>query len=45
MFSSLFSAVTVLLAWLVLRERLAPTQWFGILLILGGVTLVGLPID
>ena len=43
--ASLFSAVTVLLAWLVLRERLAPTQWLGILLILGGVTLVGLPID
>jgi drug/metabolite transporter (DMT)-like permease len=43
--SSLFSAVTVLLAWLVLRERLAATQWLGIGLILGGVTLVGLPID
>ena len=43
--SSLFSAVTVLLAWVVLRERLAPGQWLGILLILVGVALVGLPGD
>lgn len=41
--SSLFSAVTVLLAWLFLRERLAANQWLGVLLILGGVALVSLP--
>jgi drug/metabolite transporter (DMT)-like permease len=41
--SSLFSAVTVLLAWVVLRERLALNQWLGVLLILVGVALVSLP--
>lgn len=39
--SSLFSAITVLLAFIFLREKLAPNQWFGVLLILGGVVLVG----
>lgn len=38
--SSLFSAVTVLLAWLFLREQLAWTQWLGISIILGGIVLV-----
>jgi drug/metabolite transporter (DMT)-like permease len=40
--SSLFSAVTVLLAWVVLRERLALWQWVGVLTILMGVLLVNL---
>jgi drug/metabolite transporter (DMT)-like permease len=40
--SSLFSAVTVLLAWVVLRERLALWQWVGVLTILLGVLLVNL---
>jgi drug/metabolite transporter (DMT)-like permease len=40
--SSLFSAVTVLLAWVVLRERLALWQWVGVLTILSGVLLVNL---
>jgi drug/metabolite transporter (DMT)-like permease len=40
--SSLFSAVTVLLAWVVLRERLALWQWAGVLTILLGVLLVNL---
>jgi drug/metabolite transporter (DMT)-like permease len=40
--SSLFSAVTVLLAWIVLRERLALWQWVGVLTILLGVLLVNL---
>lgn len=40
--ASLFSAVTVLLAWLVLRERLAPWQWAGVFTILLGVALVNL---
>lgn len=39
--ASLFSAVTVVLAWLFIREKLAPNQWFGILLILAGIALVG----
>ena len=40
--ASLFSAVTVLLAWAVLRERLAPAQWAGVAVILVGVLLVSL---
>ena len=40
--SSLFSAVTVLLAWIVLRERLALWQWVGVVTILLGVLLVNL---
>jgi drug/metabolite transporter (DMT)-like permease len=38
--SSLASAVTVLLAWLILRDRLAPWQWVGVGIILVGVMLV-----
>ena len=37
---SLFSAVTVLLAWIFLRERLQWSQWLGIAIIFLGVTLV-----
>jgi len=40
--ASLFSAVTVLLAWAILRERLAPAQWAGVAVILAGVLLVSL---
>ena len=40
--ASLFSAVTVLLAWAILRERLAPAQWTGVAVILAGVLLVSL---
>ncbi|GER87486.1 hypothetical protein KDW_16480 [Dictyobacter vulcani] len=42
MLSSLYSAVTVLLAWLFLRERLQRTQWLGILVIFVGIVLVNL---
>lgn len=38
--SSLFSAVTVLLAFVVLRERLLPKQWAFVALILAGLALV-----
>jgi drug/metabolite transporter (DMT)-like permease len=38
--SSLFSAVTVLLAWFFLRERLARWQWAGVAAILVGIALV-----
>ncbi|HEU5439664.1 MAG TPA: EamA family transporter [Ktedonobacterales bacterium] len=38
--SSLFSAVTVLLAWIFLHERLARWQWAGVAAILAGVALV-----
>lgn len=40
--ASLFSAITVLLACIFLRERLACMQWVGIALILTGVALVNL---
>ena len=39
---SLFSAVTVFLAWIVLRERLERTQWLGIVLIFIGIVLVSI---
>lgn len=38
--SSLFSPVTVLLAWVFLRERLARWQWAGVAAIFAGVVLV-----
>jgi drug/metabolite transporter (DMT)-like permease len=38
--ASLFSAVTVLLAWIFLRERLARWQWLGVAAILIGILLV-----
>ncbi|HEX7735686.1 MAG TPA: EamA family transporter [Ktedonobacteraceae bacterium] len=40
--SSLFSAVTVFLAWLFLREKLAWNQWLGIIIIFLGIILVKL---
>ena len=41
--ASLFSVVTILLAWLLLKERLARVQWIGIAVILLGVLLVSVP--
>lgn len=38
--ASLFSVVTILLAWVLLRERLAPNQWAGVIVILLGILLV-----
>jgi len=38
--ASLYGAVTVLLAWIFLRERLERTQWCGIVLIFIGIVLV-----
>lgn len=40
--SSMFAAVTVLLAWIFLRERIRMGQWFGIVLILAGILLVSI---
>jgi drug/metabolite transporter (DMT)-like permease len=40
--SSLFSPITVLLAWIFLRERLYRWQWLGVLAIFAGVALVSL---
>lgn len=38
--ASIFSAVTVLLAWLFLRERLVSLQWVGVAALICGVLLV-----
>ncbi len=40
--ASLFSAVTVLLAWIFLREKLQWSQWLGVGIIFVGVTLVNI---
>jgi drug/metabolite transporter (DMT)-like permease len=40
--TSLYSTVTILLAWVILRERLARTQWAGVGVVLAGVFLVSL---
>jgi drug/metabolite transporter (DMT)-like permease len=40
--ASLYGAVTVLLAWIVLREKLERSQWLGILLIFVGIVLVSI---
>lgn len=40
--ASLFSTVTVLLAWIILRERLQWHQWLGICIIFLGVVLVNI---
>ncbi len=40
--SSLFTAVTVILAWIFLRERLTRVQWAGVLFILVGIALVNI---
>ncbi|MGA8101062.1 MAG: DMT family transporter [Candidatus Acidiferrales bacterium] len=42
MLASLFSAVTVLLAGIFLRERLERTQWLGIALIFAGIILMNI---
>ena len=38
--ASLYGAVTVVLAWIFLRERLDLSQWLGIALIFAGIVLV-----
>lgn len=40
--ASLFSVVTILLAWALLRERLATYQWIGVATILLGILLVSI---
>jgi len=40
--SSLYGAVTVLLSWIFLREKVERSQWFGIVLIFIGIILVSL---
>ena len=40
--TSLYGAVTVLLAWIFLREKVERSQWFGIVLVFAGIILVSL---
>jgi uncharacterized membrane protein len=40
--ASLFSAITILLAWAFLKDRLAANQWAGIAIVLLGILLVSL---
>lgn len=40
--ASLYGAVTVLLSWIFLRERLERSQWVGIALIFAGIVMVSL---
>jgi drug/metabolite transporter (DMT)-like permease len=40
--ASLYGAVTVVLAWLFLREKLERSQWFGIILIFAGIVRVSI---
>ena len=40
--ASLYGAVTVLLAWIFLREKLERSQWFGIVLIFVGIVFVSI---
>jgi drug/metabolite transporter (DMT)-like permease len=40
--ASLYGAVTVLLSWIFLREKLERTQWLGIILIFAGIVLVSI---
>lgn len=40
--ASLFSVVTILMAWVLLKDRLTRNQWAGVVLILSGILLVSL---
>jgi len=40
--SSLYSAVTVLLAWIVLREQLQRSQWLGVGVVFAGIAMVNI---
>jgi drug/metabolite transporter (DMT)-like permease len=40
--ASMFAAVTVLLGWVILKERLERSQWFGVALIFAGIVAVSL---
>lgn len=39
--ASLFGMVTILLAWIFLRERMTPLQWVGVIITFAGVAYLG----
>ncbi|GAB1361698.1 hypothetical protein MASR1M32_09340 [Rhodobacter sp.] len=40
--SALFGVLTILLAWRILGERVAPLQWLGIIAVFGGIAVLSL---
>jgi drug/metabolite transporter (DMT)-like permease len=40
--TSLYSAITIMLAWTFLHERLRPANWAGVAVVLSGVFFVSL---
>lgn len=40
--SSIFGMVTVILAWLLLKEKMTPTQWGGVIIVFTGIAYLGL---
>lgn len=40
--SSIFGMVTIVLAWLLLKEKMTPSQWGGVIIVFAGIAYLGL---
>ena len=40
--ASMYPAVTVILAWWILKERVSSSQWWGVFLCVIAITLIGI---